>query len=98
MIVVAQKRSHSKAPKTTAASLALQGLPLLHPQSVKRTAKAMKPANQKIMVITSAARIPYLCAAVGNRPGAIMRYATARRVQTLTKRRKFASDGDQPLL
>jgi len=95
MMKVAEKRSHSNAPNTVAAWLALQLLPLLHPQSVNKTARAMNPANQKIIVRNSAARMPNLCAAVGKRAGAMVRYATASRVHTAVNRRKFASAGDQ---
>jgi hypothetical protein len=55
----------------------------------------MKPANQKIIVIASAARMPYLCDAVGKRPGVMTRYATARRVQTEVKIKKLIWEGDQ---
>ena len=51
---------HSKAPNTVAACSDLHGLPRRHPLSDSRTATAMKPANQKIMVTNSAARMPVL--------------------------------------
>jgi hypothetical protein len=46
------------------------------------------------MVKASAARIPNLCAAVGYRDGAMIRYATARRVQTEVKIKKLTEAGD----
>jgi len=95
MIVVAVKRAHSKAPKTVAACRDRQTDPRRQPVSVRRTAVAMKPANQKIIVIISAARIPYLCAASGNRPGVMMRYARARNVHIEVKSKKFTSLGFQ---
>jgi hypothetical protein len=70
---------HSKAANTSPAIAALQGPhqcpapPALHPTSVNITASAMKPANQKSIVRTSAARIPNLCAAVGYLAGARIR-------------------------
>lgn len=54
----------------------------------------MKPANQKIMVMPSAARMRNLCAAVGKRAGATMRKASARIVHEEEKRRKFTSAGE----
>jgi len=96
MIVVAAKRSHSKAANTVAASAARHGPQCLeHPLSVNITASAMKPANQKIMVRDSAARIPNLCAVTGKWSGAMMRYTIARMVHTLQKRRKLADAGAQ---
>jgi len=46
------------------------------------------------MVMTSAAKIPNLWAAVGYLAGAIVRYATARSVQTAVNIRKFIWEGD----
>jgi len=66
MTVVPAKRSHSKAANTVAASAARHGPQCFpHPMSVNRTATAIKPANQKIMVRNSAARIPNLWAVTG---------------------------------
>ena len=70
---------HSKAANTSPAIAALQGPhqcpapPALHPTSVNSTASAMKPANQKSIVRTSAARIPNLCAAAGYLAGAMIK-------------------------
>jgi hypothetical protein len=68
-----------------------QNLPLdaEQPVSVSNTAKAINPANQNSIVRVSAARIPYLCAAVGYRLGVMTTYAIARRVQTEVKIRKL---------
>jgi len=69
-----RKTYHSKAPNTTAASLALQTPQCLaHPISPSKAARAIKPANQNIRVRDSAARIPNLCAAMGTCVGAITR-------------------------
>jgi len=97
MIVVAAKRSHSKAAKTSPAILALQGPQSLFPQSISpnKVATAMKPANQKSIVTNSTAKRPNLWAAAGKRIGAMTRYATARSVHTEVKMRKLTDEGDQ---
>jgi hypothetical protein len=60
---------HSKAPNTTAPLAAPQTVPLQKSRPERKTAAARKPANQKIMVTASAARMPNLCAAVGRKRG-----------------------------
>ena len=47
---------HSKAPKTVPACAILHAVPLHRIKPDMNTAKAMKPANQNIMVIASMAR------------------------------------------
>jgi len=97
MIVVAAKSNHSKAANTSPAILALHGPQLVLPQSISpnKLATAINPANQKIMVMNSAANIPNLCAAAGKRIGATTKYATARSVHTEVKMRKLTEEGDQ---
>jgi len=97
MMVVATKSNHSKAANTSPAMLALQGPQLLLPHSISpnKLATAINPANQKIMVTNSAAKIPNLCAAAGKRIGATTKYATARSVHTEVKMRKLTEEGDQ---
>jgi len=69
---------HSKAANTHPAMLLLQ-TPLLRPAllphraSPNKSASAMKPANQKIMVTASRPRMAHLCANCWNFMGATMR-------------------------
>merc|ERR1711977_672716 len=71
-------RIHSKAANTHPAMLLLQ-TPLLRPAllphraSPNKSASAMKPANQKIMVTASRPRMAHLCANCWNFMGATMR-------------------------
>ena len=51
---------HSKAPKTVPACAILHAVPLHRSKPDINTAKAMKPANQNIMVMASMARIANL--------------------------------------
>ena len=86
---------HSNAPNTTAPLAAPQTLPLQKSNPERRTAAARKLANQNIMVTASAARMAYLCAAVGKKRGESARYGTANaQVQIPQKRRKLICDGD----
>ena len=86
---------HSNAPKTVEARAALQTVPLQKTKLPKKTAEATKPANQNSMVMTSAARIPNLCAARGAYRGASVRYGTTMRpVQTPVKMRKSIWEGE----
>lgn len=69
------KTHHSKAAKTSPAMLVRQVLncrPKLDPHSAspRRSERAMKPANQKIMVTASTPRMANLCANWGNLAGA----------------------------
>lgn len=66
---------HSKAPKTVPAIDSPHTFPCrdVHPTLPRRSASAMKPANQKSIVTDSATRTAYLCAAVANLRGAMTR-------------------------
>ncbi len=70
---------HSNAAKTQAALITLQMRPPPQPESsLKKTAKAMKPANQKSAVKASTPRRMNLCAKRGMNLGTAMRKMSAR--------------------
>jgi len=89
------KRSQLKAPKATAAFATLHTLPK-QTRLLRKTARAMKPANQNVMVKASAASRAYrLFAMAGSLfMAARPRYVVVTKLKTLQKRRKLISVGD----
>jgi len=84
-----------KAPNATDALATLHTLPK-QTRLLRKTARAMKPANQKVMVVASApSRMNRLLAAAGSLfKAARLRYVVVIRLKTLEKRRKLISVGD----
>ena len=86
---------HSNAPKTVAACAHLHTLPLQYRSWVTKTAWAINPANQKIIVTASMARIAKGCAILGKKRGERVRKGMTRRaVQIPTKIRKLTRSGE----
>lgn len=70
--MVRENANQSTAEKTTAAFATLQTLPK-QILELRKTARATKPANQKVMAMPSTARSAYCGAARGNFIGATSR-------------------------
>jgi hypothetical protein len=95
-MALAMATHHSKAPKTVATCAHLHTFPLQDRSLVTKTAWAMKPANQKIMVTASMARIAKGCAILGKKRGVRVRKGMTRRaVQIPTKIRKSTRSGEE---
>ena len=92
----ARMTHHSKAAKTVATCAHLHTLPLQDRWSATKTAWAMKPANQKSIVMASSAKMAYGCAARGKKRGArIRKGTTTMTVQIPLKIRKLTRSGEE---
>jgi len=93
--VDAAKRSQLKAPNATDAFATLQTFPK-QTRLLRKTASAMNPANQKVMVVVSAARRAYRLLAIAGSlfMAARPRYVVVIKLYTEQKRRKLISVGD----
>jgi len=95
--VVAAKNTHSNAPNTVMACREWQGEPVQALGPGSSAPRAMKPANQKIIVTASTATRINLCAKSGKNLTHKARYGTARRkVQRPLKSMKLASSISPP--